>query len=145
MHDNHRHRCACRRAESQAPRRQSVAGHGPNWKRCLERQRGLCDRIFDQTRNAAYEIIKRKKATYYAIGLGLLAIVEAVLRDQHTVLTVASPLTGQYGVTDMAISLPTIIGRRGIEEVLNLPLSTRECASFQQSAQMLKARLAELG
>jgi L-lactate dehydrogenase len=103
------------------------------------------DRIFDQTRNAAYEIIKRKKATYYAIGLGLLAIVEAVLRDQHTVLTVASPLTGQYGVTDMAISLPTIIGRRGIEEVLNLPLSTRECAAFQQSAQMLKDRLAELG
>jgi L-lactate dehydrogenase len=103
------------------------------------------DRIFDQTRNAAFEIIKRKKATYYAIGLGLLAIVEAVLRDQHTVLTVASPLTGQYGVTDMAISLPTIIGRRGIEEVLNLPLSTRECAAFQQSAQMLKDRLAELG
>jgi L-lactate dehydrogenase len=102
-------------------------------------------RIFDQTRNAAYEIIKRKKASYYAIGLGLLAIVEAVLRDQHTVLTVASPLTGQYGVTDMAISLPTIIGRRGIEEVLNLPLSTRECAAFQQSAQMLKDRLAQLG
>ena len=103
------------------------------------------DRIFDQTRNAAYEIIQRKKATYYAIGLGLLAIVEAVLRDQHTVLTVASPLTGQYGVTGMAISLPTIVGRRGIEEMLNLPLSERELVAFQQSAQTLKDRLADLG
>jgi L-lactate dehydrogenase len=103
------------------------------------------DHIFDQTRNAAYAIIQRKKATYYAIGVGLLAIVEAILRDQHTVLTVASPLTGQYGVTDMAISLPTIVGRRGIEEVLNLPLSTGELAAFQGSTQTLKDRLTELG
>jgi L-lactate dehydrogenase len=103
------------------------------------------DRIFDQTRDAAYAIIQRKKATYYAIGVGLLTVVEAILRDQHTVLTVASPLTGQYGVTDMAISMPTIVGRRGIEQVLNLPLSTRELVAFQSSAQTLKNRLTEVG
>jgi L-lactate dehydrogenase len=103
------------------------------------------DRIFDQTCHAAYEIIQRKKATYYAIGLGLLAIVEAVLRDQHTVMTVASPLRGQYGVTDIALSVPTIVGRRGIEEVLTLPMSEREFAAFQQSAQTLKDWLAEVG
>ena len=103
------------------------------------------ERIFDQTRNAAYEIIKRKKATYYAIGLGLLAIVEAVLRDQHTVMTVSSPLEGQYDVNDIAISMPTIIGRRGVEEVLCLPLSESELQAFQHSAQTLKDRLSELG
>ncbi len=102
------------------------------------------DRIFNQTRNAAYEIIQRKKATYYAIGLGLLAIVEAVLRDQHTVMTVSSPLLGQYGVDDIAISMPAIVGRRGVEEVLNLPLSESELAAFQSSAQTLKDRLAEV-
>jgi len=102
------------------------------------------DRIFDQTRNAAYEIIQRKKATYYAIGLGLLSIVEAVLRDQHTVMTVSSPLSGQYGVQDIAISMPAIVGRRGVEEVLNLPLSESELAAFQSSAQTLKDRLAEV-
>ena len=102
------------------------------------------DRIFEQTRNAAYEIIQRKRATYYAIGLGLLAIVEAVLRDQHTVMTVCSPLSGQYGVSDISISMPTIVGRRGVEEVLNLPLSEAELSAFQNSAQTLKARLAEL-
>jgi L-lactate dehydrogenase len=102
-------------------------------------------RIFEQTRGAAYEIIKRKRATYYAIGLGLLSIAEAVLRDQHTVLTVCSPLGGQYGVSDIAISLPTIVGRGGIEEVLTLPLADVEVAGFQRSAQVLKASLSALG
>ncbi|HEX5688700.1 MAG TPA: L-lactate dehydrogenase, partial [Roseiflexaceae bacterium] len=55
------------------------------------------DSIFEQTRTAAYEIIKRKHATYYAIGLGLLTIVEAVLRDQRSVLTVSTPMRGAYG------------------------------------------------
>jgi L-lactate dehydrogenase len=102
------------------------------------------DEIFAQTRGAAYEIIKRKRATYYAIGLGLLAIAEAVLRDQHTVLTVSSPLSGQYGVSNIAISLPTIIGRNGIEEVLALPLADVEIAGFQRSAQVLRESLAAL-
>ncbi|MBX0326754.1 L-lactate dehydrogenase [Oscillochloris sp. ZM17-4] len=103
------------------------------------------DGIFEQTRGAAYEIIKRKRATYYAIGLGLLAIADAVLRNQHTVLTVSSPMIGQYGVSNIAISLPTIIGRSGIEEVLDLPLSPDEIAGFQQSAQLLQENLASLG
>jgi L-lactate dehydrogenase len=100
--------------------------------------------IFDQTCNAAYEIIQRKSATYYAIGLALLTVVEAVLRDQQTVRTVASPMQGQYGVTDIAISLPTIVGRSGVEEVLNLPLSDRERTAFQHSAETLKERLSQL-
>lgn len=66
------------------------------------------------------------------------------MRNQHTVLTVASPLRGQYDVTDIAISVPTIVGRNGIEQVLNLPLSDRELIVFQQSAQTLKGRLAEV-
>ncbi len=102
------------------------------------------DRIFDQTRNAAYEIIQRKKATYYAIGLGLLAIIEAILRDQHTVMTVSSPLSGQYGVSDISISMPAIVGCRGVEEVLSLPLSESELAAFQSSAKTLKDRLSEV-
>ncbi|MCS6888197.1 L-lactate dehydrogenase [Chloroflexus sp.] len=102
------------------------------------------DAILEQTRNAAYEIIKRKRATYYAIGLGLLSIAEAVLRDQHTVMTISSLMTGQYGVADIAISLPTIVGRDGAEEVLNLPLSEQEIALFQRSAAILKENLAHV-
>jgi L-lactate dehydrogenase len=102
------------------------------------------DAIFEQTRTAAYEIIKRKHATYYAIGLGLLTIVEAVLRDQRTVLTVSTPLTGQYGVDGIAVSLPTIVGRGGAIEILDLPMSAAEQVGFQHSAQTLKERLAQL-
>ena len=102
------------------------------------------DTIFAQTRDAAYEIIRRKKATYYAIGLGLLTIVEAVLRDQRTVLTVSTPMTGQYGVSDISISLPTIVGRGGAEEVLNLVIAPAEEQAFRHSAQVLHDRLSQL-
>ena len=100
--------------------------------------------IFEQTRDAAYTIIERKGATYYAIGLGLLTIVEAILRDQHTVLTVSSVMTGLYGVSDICISLPTIVGADGIEEVLELALSPDEVERFHHSAEVLKDRLAQL-
>lgn len=102
------------------------------------------DAILEQTRNAAYEIIKRKRATYYAIGLGLLSIAEAVLRDQHTVMTISSLMNGQYGVSGIAISLPTIVGRDGAEELLNLPLSEQEIALFQRSAGILKEHLSHV-
>jgi L-lactate dehydrogenase len=102
------------------------------------------DAVFEQTRTAAYEIIKRKHATYYAIGLGLLTIVEAILRDQRTVLTVSTLPGGQYGVEGIAIGLPTIIGRRGVEAVLDLPIGDDERAALQNSAQTLKERLAQI-
>ena len=101
--------------------------------------------IFEQTRDAAYAIIERKGATYYAIGLGLLTIVEAILRDQHTVLTVSSLMSGQYGVRDVCISLPTIVGAHGIEEVLNLALSPEEEQAFRHSAQTLTERFKQIG
>lgn len=101
------------------------------------------DSLFEQTRTAAYEIIKRKRATYYAIGLGLLTIVEAILRDQKTVLTVSSTLTGQYGVDGIASSLPSIVGRGGVEQILTLPLEEQELAAFRHSAQSLKDRLSQ--
>lgn len=97
--------------------------------------------IFHQTRTAAYEIIQRKKATYYAIGLGLLTIVDAILKDRHSVLTVSTPLSGQFGVQDMAISLPSVVGRNGMEEVLNIQLSDEEIDLFQQSAATLKENM----
>jgi L-lactate dehydrogenase len=102
------------------------------------------DAVFEQTRTAAYEIIKRKHATYYAIGLGLLTIVEVILRDQRTVLTVSTLPGGQYGVEGIAIGLPTIIGRRGVEAVLDLPIGDDERAALQNSAQTLKERLAQI-
>ena len=100
--------------------------------------------LFEDVRTAAYQIIKRKKATYYAIGLALLAVVEAILRDQSTVLTVSTPVRGAHGVHGMALSLPTIVGRTGARQVLDIPLDAAERAAFAHSAATLKGRLGVL-
>jgi L-lactate dehydrogenase len=103
--------------------------------------------IYEQTRDAAYEIIKRKGATYYAIGAGLVRIVEAVLRDQRTVLTVSSVssvLDGPYGLSDVALSLPTVIDRGGVEQVIRLRLSDEEEAGLLRSAGVLRGHLESL-
>lgn len=102
------------------------------------------DNILKQTRMAAYEIIKRKRATYYAIGLGLLTLVETILRDQNTVLTVCSPMGGRYGISDMSISIPTIVGQHGAEQILDLPLSDEELTAFQHSANTLQERMLQI-
>lgn len=102
------------------------------------------NQLFIEVRDAAYEIIKRKGATYYAIGLGLLSIVEAILGDFRTVLSVSTLMTGHYGVSDMCLSLPCVVGENGIEEILTLNLSKSEERGFQASAEKLKLTLASL-
>jgi L-lactate dehydrogenase len=107
----------------------------------LQPDHDALDALFERTRDAAYQIIQRKRSTYYAIGLGLRAIVEAVLRDQHTVLTVSTPMRGAFGVEGIALSLPTVVGHGGAEQVLEIPMSPAEIAAFRHSAATLKAQL----
>jgi L-lactate dehydrogenase len=95
------------------------------------------DKLFQQVRGAAYEIINRKGATYYAIASGLVRIVEAILRDQNTVFSVSNRMTGQYGVNDTCLSLPMVVNRQGITRVLTLPLDEKETEGFRHSAQVL--------
>ena len=103
-------------------------------------------RIFEQTRDAAYQIIERKGATYYAIAAGLMRIAEAILRDQGTVLSVSSLVDdGAFGEGDVCLSLPTVVGRGGIERVLRLSLSPSETAALARSADLLRATISQLG
>ncbi len=94
--------------------------------------------IFEQTKNAAYKIIELKGRTYYAIGLGLTRIVESIIRDENAVLTVSNLLQDYYGVSDICLSVPTIVNRNGVREVLKLPLEEEEIEKFQNSASILK-------
>ena len=100
--------------------------------------------IFCQTRDAAYEIINRKGATYYAVAVGLLRIAEAILRDQHTVLSVSSLVPGTYGIENVYLSLPAVVARQGVEEVLHLSLSEGETRALRASAAILRGFLDEL-
>ncbi len=110
----------------------------------LQCQDSALETIFKQTRDAAYEIIERKGATYYAVATGLLRIVEAILRDQSTVLSVSSRMEDYYGIQDVCLSLPTVIDRGGVERVIRLQLSADEVAGLQRSAKILKDTLAQL-
>ncbi|MES2642482.1 MAG: L-lactate dehydrogenase [Myxococcota bacterium] len=94
--------------------------------------------IARQTRVAAYEIIRRKGHTAYAIGAGLVRLVEAIVRDQKTVLSVSTLQEGPYGLSGVCLSLPTVIGRTGAERVLPLPLAPDEQAALLRSAETIR-------
>jgi L-lactate dehydrogenase len=100
--------------------------------------------IFEQTRDAAYHIINLKGATYYAIAAGLLRIVEAILRDQGTVLSVSSLMEDYYGINDVYLSLPTKIDRGGIEHTIRLHLDDTEVEGLRHSAKVLQDTIAHL-
>ena len=102
------------------------------------------DKIYNQVRNAAYEIINAKGATYYAVALAVERIVEAIMRDEHSILTVSSIMQGQYGISDVAISVPTVVDRNGINRVLEVPLSENEQKQLYHSAETLKSIIKEL-
>lgn len=108
---------------------------------CAQRGRScdpyIMEKIGDQVRHAAYEIIERKGATYYAIGLAIRHIIEAILRDQNTILTVSTLMTGQCGVSDICLSLPSVVDHGGVEGVLMPALSEDEQIAFQRSAEVL--------
>lgn len=114
---------------------------------CRQRDVPLPDKklIADQVRNSAAEIIARKGATYYGVSLAVRRIVESILRDQQSILTVSGLLEGQYGESGICCSLPTIMGREGRHKVLELPLAPNELGALHHSAGILKQIQQEAG
>jgi L-lactate dehydrogenase len=100
--------------------------------------------IFESTRDAAYRIIERKGATYYAVAAGLLSITQSILRHQNTVLSVSSLIEDYYGMSDVCFSLPTVVGRGGIQRVLRLELDETEASRLRHSADVLRKTVATL-
>jgi L-lactate dehydrogenase len=94
---------------------------------------------------AAYEIIAGKGATSLAVGLAVSRILEAVLHDEHRVLPVTSLLDGVHGLSDVCLSMPSVVGRAGVESVLATPLSAEEEAQLAASAETVRAAARSLG
>lgn len=103
------------------------------------------DRIARDVVQSAYRIIAGKGATNYAVGLAATRIIEAVLKDEQRVLTVSSRVDGFHGITDVCLSLPSVVGRRGVEQVLDVPLSEAEAAGLRASAESMQAVQRRLG
>lgn len=104
----------------------------------------MLHQIYEDVRDAAYSIIESKGATYYGIGMAVRRIAEAIVRDEHSVLPVSSMIQGHYGVDGICLGLPSIVGKNGVESVLDIPLSTEELSRLQSSAQKMKALIDEL-
>ncbi|WP_083791523.1 L-lactate dehydrogenase, partial [Paenibacillus sp. oral taxon 786] len=102
------------------------------------------EEIFNNTKNAAYEIINAKGATYYAIALALDRIIVSILQNEGSVLNVSTLLTDYNGVSDVYLGVPSIVDRSGVREVLDLKLDNEELTRFHASANKLKAEIAKL-
>lgn len=118
----------------------------------LEDFHGLCancrdisfNDIYKSVRDSAYEVIDRKGATYYGIAMAVTKIVLAIIRDEHSVLPVSGYINGHYGLEDVCIGLPSIVGSGGIEKTLDIPLSEDEKENLIKSVKTLKSVISEL-
>lgn len=94
--------------------------------------------IQEMVKNSAYEIIERKKATYYGVAMAVRRICEAIARDEKSILSVSSLMQGQYGLKDICLSMPTIVGSDGVEEKVPISLDEDEITKLMASAEALK-------
>lgn len=98
-------------------------------------------KIHDGVWQAAYEIIDKKKATYYGIGMALNRLVKAVLNDENAILTVSTYQNGEYGQEGMYIGVPAIINKNGVKEILELKLNEEDQAKFNHSCEIMKENI----
>ncbi len=101
--------------------------------------------IFEQVRTAAYHLIEKKGATYHAIGMATLTILESIVRDQNSIMTVSSLIDDYYGIGDVCLSVPTKLDRNGVVERIKLPLDDSELKGLQRSAETLKEAIKQVG
>jgi L-lactate dehydrogenase len=115
-----------------------VCGKCSNW---MEHR----DRIEKDVRDSAYHIIDYKGATSFGVGMALVRITGAVLRSQHSVLTVSTLLNGEFGLTDVCLSVPCILTKSGVERVVESDLTARELERLTSSATALTKAMEDLG
>ena len=102
-------------------------------------------RIAHDVKNAAYEIIERKKATYYGIAMAVKRICEAIVRDEKSVLPVSNMMHGAYGIEGITLSMPAIVGKNGVELQMPISLDGHEALALKASADLLKKTAADAG
>ena len=99
--------------------------------------------IAENVKNSAYKIIEKKGATYYGIAMSVRRICEAIIRDEKSILPVSSIQHGEFGIEDIALSMPAIVGRSGVEGAVPIRLSDEENKALKASADTLKEVLKE--
>ena len=100
--------------------------------------------IAEGVKNSAYEIIEKKKATYYGIAMSVKRICEAIVRDEKSILPISSIQHGQYGIEGVALSMPAVVGKNGVETLVPIELNEAEQTALRQSADTLRQVLNEV-
>ena len=102
------------------------------------------ERLYREIRDSANEIIKRKGATYYGIAMAVGRIAECIVKDEHAVLPISVVLDQEYGLGNVALSIPSIVGKNGLEKILEIPLGQAERSALDVSARQLQEVIAGL-
>lgn len=106
--------------------------------------RAATEEIAEKVKNSAYEIIEKKHATYYGIAMVVKRICEAIMRDEKSILPISSMMHGEYGIDDVVLSMPAIVGKNGLETKVPIELDKEEQEALKKSAETLKEVLAGL-
>ena len=101
--------------------------------------------ILEQVRRSAYHIIGYKGSTSFGVAMALTQIVRAILRNERRVMTVSAPLEGEYGLRDVTLGTPCVVGAGGIEDIIEARLTPEEMQELAHSAQILKDNVGRLG
>lgn len=106
----------------------------------------ICKQQFYETvKNSAYEIIEKKGATFYAIALAVKRIIESIIGNEKSILTVSSLLDGEYGIENICLSVPTVVSNEGAEKIIEVKFDDNENIELRKSAETLKKLAAEIG
>ena len=97
------------------------------------------NKIFESVKNSAYEIIEKKQATYYGIAMAIKRICQTIVRDEKSILPVSSLVTGEYGINDVVLSLPAIVGKDGVEKIVPIQFNEEELNKLNESAEFLSS------
>lgn len=96
-------------------------------------------KIGERVKHIAYDIIEKKQATYYGIAMSVKRICEAIVRDEKSILPISTMMHGEYGLTDVVLSMPAIVGEHGVEQVLPVFLDKDEMEKLQETANVLRS------
>ena len=102
------------------------------------------NRLYQEVRDSAYHIIERKGATYYGVAVAVKRIAEAIVKNEHAVLPISSLMQGEFGLSDLCLSIPTVVGNKGVEMVVDIYLDNEEKQKLLESAHALKQVLKSL-
>jgi L-lactate dehydrogenase len=100
--------------------------------------------IVQEVRESAYHIINYKGSTHYAIGMALLRITETILRNQQSILSISTLLDGEFGLTDVCLSVPCILSGKGVKRIVQSPLSVLEMDALRRSASILADSISQI-